>query len=76
MTEVRDCNISVYGRDRDTFHRDTATEVPAGWTLGYWSTLKSGVHITFKISEMFMFPTELFVLDSLSSVDAESNDSS
>ncbi|MCJ1433197.1 hypothetical protein MMC27_002556 [Xylographa pallens] len=76
IKEVRDGNIAAYGPDHDTFHRDTATELPAGWTLSYWAALNSGLHVTLKISEMFMFPTELFVVESSSSEDTASSDGS
>ncbi|MCJ1379980.1 hypothetical protein MMC17_003083 [Xylographa soralifera] len=77
VKEVRHDNISAYGPDHDTFHRDTTTELKAGWTLAYWATLKSHIHITLRITEMFVFPTELFDVESSgSSGDPESSEDS
>ncbi|MCJ1389460.1 hypothetical protein MMC18_002317 [Xylographa bjoerkii] len=77
VKEIRAENESVYGPDNDTFRRDPATELETGWTLGYWATLKSHTHITLRIAEMFVFPKDLFEVESSgSSGDTEaSNDS-
>ncbi|MCJ1317837.1 hypothetical protein MMC15_003164 [Xylographa vitiligo] len=59
LREMRDCHISAYGPEHGTFHQDTATELKAGWTLAYWATLNSHVHVTLRITEMFVVPREV-----------------
>ncbi|MCJ1401605.1 hypothetical protein MMC11_004821 [Xylographa trunciseda] len=77
IAEVRDHNLATNGLDHATFHRDAATELKAGWTLAYWATMKTQIHVTLKITEMLLFPTDLFDVESSgSSGDADVSDGS
>ena len=77
VQEVHDYNTAAYGPDRPTFYRDPASELQTRWTLAYWATMKTQVHVTLVIREMFVLPTEMFDVESSGcNVDMGSSDDS